>query len=305
MSENISTPETQNIPFASALALLGTALQSVAVTVEGASKMGLLLAESLSDTFAVARSIVSHISEALGEFAEIAQDFNYNEKLRTLKWPLYFEKDQRLIGFFASQNTEGQARLTSQKESEIANYVFICLDSEWLTKLQERWASSRFIESGRLLLLSEAISLYRSESFYGSTALLICQFYGIAMAVNKYVKEHSLVASAEDKELIKKTFTQIEIESEKGQTLQLFLNSQIGGFVWYYVAEYFHDEILCSSDSKARMKRQPMRNKICHGDQVNFGTREHALKAILCIDILIRLGDEFEYTVKLMSEKTA
>ena len=29
------------------------------------------------------------------------------------------------------------------------------------------------------------------------------------------------------------------------------------------------------------------RNKICHGIQLNFGTREHALKSILTIDMMI------------------
>ncbi len=39
----------------------------------------------------------------------------------------------------------------------------------------------------------------------------------------------------------------------------------------------------------------PCRNKICHGIQLNFGTREHALKSILTIDMMIRLGENLKH----------
>ncbi|WP_418238584.1 hypothetical protein [Ellagibacter isourolithinifaciens] len=36
--------------------------------------------------------------------------------------------------------------------------------------------------------------------------------------------------------------------------------------------------------------RNPLRNKICHGQQTEYGTQEHSLKAILVTDIVIRYG---------------
>lgn len=37
------------------------------------------------------------------------------------------------------------------------------------------------------------------------------------------------------------------------------------------------------------------KTKICHGIQLNFGTREHALKSILTIDMMIRLGENLKH----------
>lgn len=45
----------------------------------------------------------------------------------------------------------------------------------------------------------------------------------------------------------------------------------------------------------------PCRNKICHGIQLNFGTKEHALKSILAIDMMIRLAE----SLKSINEETA
>ncbi len=38
----------------------------------------------------------------------------------------------------------------------------------------------------------------------------------------------------------------------------------------------------------------PCRNKVYHGIQMNFGTKEHALKSILTIDMMIRLAENLK-----------
>ena len=38
--------------------------------------------------------------------------------------------------------------------------------------------------------------------------------------------------------------------------------------------------------SEEEMERHVNRNMLCHGVQLNYGTKEHALKTILCIDAL-------------------
>ena len=71
------------------------------------------------------------------------------------------------------------------------------------------------------------------------------------------------------------------------------------------MAEYLQTEILCSSDSKKRWETQPLRNKICHGDQLNFGTEEHSLKAILTVDMLIQLAYEINRIAELKENQSA
>ena len=75
--------------------------------------------------------------------------------------------------------------------------------------------------------------------------------------------------------------------------------TESGMMLWNAMAKYLQSEILCSSESKKRWATQPLRNKICHGDQLNFGTKEHSLKAILTIDMLIQLAYEIERIIEI------
>lgn len=46
----------------------------------------------------------------------------------------------------------------------------------------------------------------------------------------------------------------------------------------------------------------PLRNKICHGVQTNYGTEEHSLKAILAINLITRLGCAAQQGMRLTAE---
>lgn len=39
---------------------------------------------------------------------------------------------------------------------------------------------------------------------------------------------------------------------------------------------------------------QPCRNKICHGEQINFNTKQYTLKSILIVDMVIFLGNRIK-----------
>lgn len=43
--------------------------------------------------------------------------------------------------------------------------------------------------------------------------------------------------------------------------------------------------------SKKETEKHVNRNKLCHGAQLNYGTKEHALKTILCIDALAWIAE--------------
>ena len=93
-----------------------------------------------------------------------------------------------------------------------------------------------------------------------------------------------------------------DIDKEKGKLIQMTTITESGQLLWNAMASYLKEEILCSSDSKQRWETQPLRNKICHGDQLNFGTKEHSLKAILTVDMLIQLAYEIRRIVELNNE---
>ena len=83
-----------------------------------------------------------------------------------------------------------------------------------------------------------------------------------------------------------------EIKSQSSSLLQMTVMTESGYLLWEAMANYLKNEILCSSDSKKRWESQPLRNKICHGDQLNFGTQEHSIKAILNGDAYLLSFDE-------------
>ena len=53
--------------------------------------------------------------------------------------------------------------------------------------------------------------------------------------------------------------------------------------------------IISGQDTEHLMDTQPLRNKICHGEQLNYGTQEHAIKAILSVDLMVNIANAINY----------
>jgi hypothetical protein len=72
------------------------------------------------------------------------------------------------------------------------------------------------------------------------------------------------------------------------------------GHVTYdLIIDYIKDTILTSTGKYEDIaEHNPLRNKICHGQQTNYGTMEHALKSILCVDLVVKLGEIIENTIQ-------
>jgi hypothetical protein len=62
--------------------------------------------------------------------------------------------------------------------------------------------------------------------------------------------------------------------------------------LWDRSLQYINDFVLKNPQKPINELTVPHRNKICHGEQLNFGTQEHALKAIFIIDSLISFSNE-------------
>ena len=59
--------------------------------------------------------------------------------------------------------------------------------------------------------------------------------------------------------------------------------------VWEAMVKYMIKVIY--TNNKNYDENQPCRNKIAHGEQTNFNTKEHALKCILILDLIINFSD--------------
>ena len=202
------------------------------------------------------------------------------------KWPIFHLDDDNLHKEFKTcfESSDLKAR-----DKLLFKTVDSYCDSSFWNRHVKRWEKTKLIKTERIPLLKEALMLYNLGYYFGATSILVCQIYGIASDISSYLKDHGYKMSETEKQSLSEHFdiNYEDIDKEKGQLLQSLNFVLTGSFVWGKMFRYLKEEILCSSDSKKRWATQPLRNKICHGDQLNFGTKEHALKALLIIDMLI------------------
>ena len=83
-------------------------------------------------------------------------------------------------------------------------------------------------------------------------------------------------------------------KSEKGKTIATLLegkdkNDEQGEYL--YLIGYFRNKIFSNKLEVGDLTTQVNRHMIFHGEQLTFGTKEQALKLILCIDSLCWIAE--------------
>ena len=213
---------------------------------------------------------------------------SYIMALRDLKYPLFLETDMNFKREIVKYKNNG---------NDIQNVINEYINDDYLNNMLKQWHSSSCINKERLPIFEEAIELHRKKYYYACTSMLMCQVYGVIIDIYKYIDKNDVVIDDESKARLAKEYNMTNIDSEKGKFIQMTFITDMGYVIKEVIVEYFKNEILSSSESTKRWKNQPLRNKICHGDQLNFGTKEHSLKAILCINLLIKLGEYIKIVV--------
>lgn len=229
------------------------------------------------------------------------EKFRYLNQLEGLQWPLYFVFDKALM-----QDLASFASITEDNEDEIRDIIYNFCTSELVKGLLEEWERSSVINQGRIPILKEAITLYTCELYYGAVSTFVCQLNGIITDTYEMQRRYGKDFDLEDIKVVYKKFnpekkipSKITKNSERTQLLW-FASDVKGGIVyWIKAIEYIYNIVLTSENFMSQ-SNQPCRNKICHGIQLNFGTKEHALKSILAIDMMIRLAEN----LKLLNEET-
>jgi len=220
----------------------------------------------------------------------VLQRMDFLWTIYKMNWPLFIRSTDELE---IKINEVRNNKETIDAQNEIEKLIYDYCGENLIRKIQLYWGKCKNINEERQPILKEAIEMHLNEHYYSSTALLTCQIYGIVNDINDNIKKNGQITTEEDKTYISRLL-KIEpksIDTEKGKLMQLLMVSDEGPLICEMIANYFLKEILCSSESKERWKHQPVRNKICHGIQLNFGTKEHSLKSILAIDILINLSN--------------
>lgn len=230
--------------------------------------------------------------------------FHNLNKLERLQWPLYFMYTDELM-----EALNPYTYLSEDNEQKIREIVFDFCTVEFVEKLYEDWIKSSVINEKRIPILREAIEMYMNNAYYACVALLACQLNGIItdtyeMQVS-YGKEfdfEEVMHAYESFNPTKEKPNRIDKKREKNQLLWFITDAEDGIVYWIKAIEYIYNIIL-TSDNTMDESNHPCRNKICHGIQMNYGTKEHSLKSILTIDMMIRLAENLksvnEESVKL------
>ena len=235
------------------------------------------------------------------QIEDLLQQVKYISIEADAKWPVFHLNDKLLNREFMEECENNNADLRKEKLFELVDKH--CNQSFWADRTN-RWKKSKIIKAERMPLFEEALILYNQGFYYGTTTILICQIYGIAGDISSYIKKQGFELSDGEKMALSKHYSIAyqDIDKEKGKLLQSLYFVYSGAFIWGKMYSYLRDEILCSSESKERWATQPLRNKICHGDQINFGTREHALKALLITDMLLNYSQAVDWKIKKEKE---
>lgn len=224
---------------------------------------------------------------------DVFLNLNYMMTMHKLNYPLFLESDK----VFKNKVVNCKDNATMIEE-----VIYEYVNEEYLNNMLEQWKVSECIKKERLPIFKEAIELHLKGYYYACTTMMMCQLYGVVIDIYNYIESNDVEISLESKSYLAKEYSIEKIDSEKGKLIQLAFVPDGGNVIKEVIVEYFKKEILSSSESKKRWEHQPLRNKICHGDQLNYGTKEHSLKSILCINLLIKLGESIKGVIESIQE---
>lgn len=228
------------------------------------------------------------------EFIHALHKLSIISELRKAEWPFFFYVDEDFIEKFDHCVIDGE-----NNSETIGKMLLDYLDDSKIDFIRSTWANSLSVD--RNLIIDEAIRLYKNGSYYGCVALLSCQIEGVISETYAAQEKQGRKYSLEDLRIgykycnpgkdIPETMKLKKNTTEKQQLLVMLPDVESGSISFLAGAEYLYNYVF-SSDDAMNESMHPCRHKICHGTQLNFGTREHAIKAILAFDIAVKLSEE-------------
>lgn len=232
------------------------------------------------------------------ELFESFRRYRYLYLYNKTNWPLFLidndELRQAMTPFLEKEDPD-----PIRVKDAVLDY-FDYVGVETITSL---WNVSPGVEKDRLLVLQEAVDMYNQGFYYGCTSTLMCQIAGIISNSFQHISvededfdihgvrliyESYNDGNTLDKKHEKKIISGKARGEEKQKLLFLLAKIDSGILYWEATADYLYNIVFTSSDD---YYDHACRNKICHGVQLNYGDKEHALKAILSVDLAIQLSN--------------
>lgn len=221
---------------------------------------------------------------------EARRRWKFMRVISAINFPIYFEMDTELQDRILDVC---DANIGTEDEpypiAEIKQCIFDYYDNNMLSVILKTWFDQEWINRERKPALKEALEVYEEGRYYSTASILMCQLGGLINELYDCTHMKQFI-SREDKKEILSSYNITKPESEKSKVIQMMSVQTSGAYLWYNSAEYFMHYTYSSSKDMTNFEYDPGRHKICHGEQTNHGTWEHALKTILAVDIVIQLG---------------
>ena len=239
----------------------------------------------------IAAEITAEVIEKLSQsktipIFELSEDEkqNYHDFIRIMGevgWPAFMDSDFDFHKKIIELHSYGL-------HSEIEEAIFEHYDAAYITYVLECLCESPIIKKERYPIFEEALSLYNLGYYYGCVALLMTQIAGMIKDIDNYVKQNENSFKPENEKLLSTRYG-ITKTKEKGRLIAILLegkdeNDEQGEY--NYLIGYFRFKIFGDSLDTSELTTQSNRNMIFHGEQLTFGSKEQALKLILCVDAL-------------------
>ena len=244
------------------------------------------------------------LQDALGP---IQKSIAFLECCDKTEWPIFF--------LVVSETEEKYASLIDEIEdadtlvATVSEMVISSFDEKEVSHFENRWQHDPSITPGQKELMITALHRYKSGDYLCCTAVLMCLFEGLIE--HYYQTLEALVQVSRDE--IQETKQWLGVGSSgkagtrpavKDKFVALIMLPDRGLFYWKAAGQYILNTTLTNRESFRDLgETNPLRNKICHGKQTNYGTQIHALKAILCVDLVVRLNQAGIESLRVVQEQ--
>lgn len=242
-------------------------------------------------TDSVPNAVFSGINSS---FLPYRNRFHALEVMEKSNWPLYLVGGDDLASDLA--NVDLECAYLGEEVGEIAERY---LDDKWLASVSERWSSHDELGQGKGAMMKKALGYHAAGQYDACVSILMCLFEGLTSAYLgtsfrlKGENEEEAFGYVAKKHRLKSLDERAtsKLSAPKDLVLAMSLQADTGWYTWGKISDYIVGVVLANKYEEEIAAHNPLRNKICHGEQTNYGTREHSLKAILATDLLIRLGN--------------
>ena len=239
--------------------------------------------------------VASTISASMMRFQGVS---SFLKCCEATTWPLFFIASDEVERDLAHYMDTSSSDLDLAKT--IDEYAIDYLGQDRVINILNEWLTDALVSSDKKPLFECAIKHHLNEDYYASTSILMCLVEGL---IEDCDSEFNALASCDEEglEYIAKHLglnDGIAGRRKKGyakdQLAAITYGVDSAIYYWEASAKYITNVTLANKPNEALYASNPLRNKICHGSQVNYGTAIHSLKAILVVDLLIRLSRSFK-----------